>query len=99
MLQDFAGVEVIGEASSLDDAVAALPAANADVVLVDLFAPDRETEMLAALRAAAPGARLLLYTGMPESHVPPGADGHVHKSAPFDSLYRAICDVAARPAV
>lgn len=95
MLRELGGVELVGEAGSLDDALEALPPAAPDVVLVDLLAPGREAAMLAALRGAAPGAQLVLYTGMPEDRAPDGADGHVHKSAPFEELHRAILAAAS----
>lgn len=96
MLRDLGGIEMVGEASDLDQALALLPDARADVVLVDLFDPDRPGELLPRLREVAAGARLLLYTGMPEHHVPGGADGHVHKSVAFTELRRAIVEVAGR---
>ena len=95
MLHALGGVELVGEAGSLDEAVAKLPGAEADVVLVDLFERSRQEELLATLREAAPNARMLIYTGMPEEHVPEGAEGHVHKSVPFESLHQAITDLAA----
>src|SRR5689334_24065332 len=97
MLHDIGGVELVGEAGSLDEAVAKLPIAEPDVVLVDLFDRVSQDELLSQLREAAPDARMLIYTGMPEDHVPDGAEGHVHKSVPFESLHRAITDLAAAP--
>jgi DNA-binding NarL/FixJ family response regulator len=96
MLHDLGGMELVGEAGSLDEALVRLPAARPDVVLVDLFERERENELLALLRGAAPGARMLLYTGMPENLVPCGAEGHVHKSVPFELLHQTIAEVAAR---
>ena len=96
MLSDFGDVEVIGEADDLGQALTLLPAAAADVVLVDLFEQDRPETVLPRLREAAPGARLLLYTGMPAARVPDGADGHIHKSVPFDELHGAIVQAAGR---
>jgi len=96
MLHDLGDVDVVGEAGTLPEALAALPDAGADVVLVDLFDHAREQELLGLLGEAAPSARLLLYTGMPEDRVPEGADGHVHKSASFEELNRAIVDAARR---
>lgn len=96
MLHEMGGVELVGEASTLDEALAVLPGALVDVVLVDLFAREREEELLRLLREAAPQARMLLYTGMPKSLVPGGAEGHVHKSVPFEELHRAITEVAAQ---
>jgi DNA-binding NarL/FixJ family response regulator len=96
MLHDLGGVRLVGEAGTLEEALARLPEAAPDVVLVDLFEQHRKDELLELLRAAAPGARLVLYTGMPEDRAPLGADGHVHKSAPFERLRRTITEVAAR---
>lgn len=94
MLRDLGGVAIVGEAGTLDEALERLPAAEPQVVLVDLFDRERESELLALLRGAAPGARLVLYTGMPEDRVPEGADAHVHKSARFEDLHRTIAEVA-----
>lgn len=96
MLQDLGAVEIVGEAGKLSEALALLPEANPDVVLVDLFERGREAELLELLREAAPDARMLLYTGMPENHAPNGYEGHVHKSAPFEELNRAIVAAATR---
>ncbi|MCW2992306.1 MAG: response regulator transcription factor [Solirubrobacterales bacterium] len=96
MLADLGGVEMVGDAGGLDEALAKLPETRAEVVLVDLFDPDREQELLGLLRTAAPGARMVLYTGMPAHHAPGGAESHVHKSAPFEELHRTIIEVAAR---
>jgi DNA-binding NarL/FixJ family response regulator len=97
MLQDLGGVEMVGDAGTLAEALERLPAARPDVVLVDLFERDREAELLGLLRDAAPAARMVLYTGMPATHVPAGAEAHVHKSVPFEELHRAIRDVATGP--
>lgn len=96
MLHDLGGVELVGEASSLDEALAALPQVRVDVVLVDEFSSERQSDVLRLLREAAPQARMLLYTGMPEGPLPDGASGHVHKSVPFEELHRAIIEVATR---
>lgn len=96
MLHDLGDVEMVGEAGTLPVALAALPDARADVVLVDLFDREREQELLGLIGRAAPDARLLLYTGMPEDRVPEGADGHVHKSVSFEELNRLIVEAARR---
>ena len=98
MLSELGGVVVVGEAGDLDEALVRLPAADPQVVLVDLFEREREAELLGLLRGAAPHARMLLYTGMPADRVPPGADGHVHKSVPFEALHRAIGELASQTA-
>jgi DNA-binding NarL/FixJ family response regulator len=94
MLHELGGMEMVGDAATLDEALDELAAAAPDVVLVDLFANDRADELMPLLRGAAPGARMLVYTGMPDSRVPPGADGHVHKSVPFEELHRRIVEAA-----
>jgi DNA-binding NarL/FixJ family response regulator len=96
MLHDLGGVELVGEAATLQEAMDRIPPAHPDVLLVDLFERERAADLLAALRDAAPGARILIYTGMPADHVPDGADGHVHKSVPFETLHQAITQVVAR---
>jgi DNA-binding NarL/FixJ family response regulator len=96
MLSDLGSVEMVGEAGRLEEALRRLPEARADVVLVDLFERDREAELLMLLREAAPRAALVLYTGMPENHVPTGFEAHVHKSAPFEELHRKIIEVSER---
>jgi DNA-binding NarL/FixJ family response regulator len=90
MLQGFGDIEMVGEAETLDEAIERLPDAKADVVLVDLFERERSAELLSVLREAAPGARLVVYTGMPAEHAPSGSDGYLHKSATFDELHRVI---------
>lgn len=94
MLQDIGDVEVVGDAATLDEALDRLPAAQPDVVLVDLFERGRPAELVARLREVAPAARMLVYTGMPMGSTPEGADAHVHKSVPFDELHRTIRQVA-----
>lgn len=96
MLREMGDVDVVGEAANLDEALERLPRTDAEVVLVDLFERDRAAQLLELLREAAPGAALLLYTGMPADAAPGGAEGHVHKSAAFPDLHRAIL-AAARP--
>jgi DNA-binding NarL/FixJ family response regulator len=95
MLCDLGGVELVGDAGTLDATLAALPAARPDVILLDLIERAREDELLALLREAAPGARMVLYTGMPAEHVPAGADAHVHKSAGFGELHRVLTEPVA----
>ncbi len=96
-LRDEHDVEVVGGASTVEQALRELPAAAPDVVLVDRIEREAEDAIVARLRAAAPGARFVVYTGMPEGDGD-GApfDAHVHKSAPFDVLRRVVVEVAAR---
>jgi DNA-binding NarL/FixJ family response regulator len=95
MLRELGGVEVVGDAATVDDAVAALPAAEADVVLLDLFDDVGEDELVSRLRPVAPQARFVVYSGMPE-RTGEAADGHLHKAAAFDEQHRVITEVAGR---
>jgi DNA-binding NarL/FixJ family response regulator len=89
-----AGASVIGPAATVAEALAGLPGARADVVLVDLLDSSSEDQLIAQLRGVAPDARFLVYSGMPE-RTGATADGHLHKSVTFDELHRAIREVAA----
>jgi DNA-binding NarL/FixJ family response regulator len=95
MLREFGQVEVVGEAETVESALAALPAAAADIVLLDLLDSEQEDDLVERLSAVAPDARFVVYTGMPEREGDL-ADAHVHKSVPFDELHRVISEVAAR---
>lgn len=92
MLAELGGVQVVGAAGTLDDTVAALPAVRPDTVLLDLVERAREAEMVGLVRAAAPGARVVLYTGMPAEMAPEGADAHVPKAAGFAELHRVLTE-------
>jgi len=94
MLVELGGVTVVGEAGSLDEALERLPAADPDVVLVDLFDESKTVDPVGELRPSAPDAHFLLYTGMPAGRVP-GEVPHVHKSVPFEELHRIITEAAA----
>ena len=94
MLRDYEGIDVIGEAATLEEALASLPDARADVVLVDLLEGAPEDELVDRLRAVAPDSRFLVYSGMPE-RTGGSAEGHLHKSATFEELHRVIGQVAA----
>jgi two-component system response regulator DevR len=95
MLGELGGVSVVGEAGSLDEALERLPTADPDVLLVDLIGTGRAEQLVGSLRGAAPRARVVLYTGMPERDVE-GAERHVHKSIPFEELHRIITEEGAR---
>jgi DNA-binding NarL/FixJ family response regulator len=90
MLQPLGGVEFVGDAATLGEALERLPSAAPQVVLIDLFEREQPDALVAQLRAAAPSARMIVYSGMPEDHADHGADEHVHKSVGFDELHRVI---------
>src|SRR3954447_9702086 len=96
MLLELGGdVEIVGHAANVEDAVTALPEAAADVVLLELFDGGTQDELVSRLRPVAPGARFVVYSGMPK-RTGDMADGHLHKGAAFDELHRVITEVAGR---
>jgi len=94
MLRETGEIEVVGEASTIEEARAGLPGSDAQVVLLDLLDREHEDELVAQLRDSAPGARFVVYSGMPERQGE-AAEAHVHKSAQFEELRRVIVEVAA----
>lgn len=96
MLRELGGVEVVGAAGTVDDALAALPGAAPDVILLDLLDQEHEDVLVARLRGAAPRARFIVYSGRPDRSGS-AADGHVHKASEFGELHRAIREVASAP--
>ena len=86
-------VEVIGGAHDPQSALDGTAAAQPDVVLLDLLDPEHADALVNALRAAAPQARIVVYSGYPQQAARiahGGADAYVEKSAPFDVLERAV---------
>lgn len=91
---DACGVAVVGEADNAGDAVAMASDLRPDVIVVDHLLRDTTSDGLAPrLREAAPDAKLLLISGMPDDRLAvvaaaAGADGHISKAA----TSRAMCD-------
>jgi DNA-binding NarL/FixJ family response regulator len=89
------GVELVGHADNAEDSVALAHRHQPDVVVVDHLLGDVTSAQLAPrLRAAAPGAKLLLISGMhgealAEAAVTAGADAHLSKAASA----REMCDL------
>jgi two-component system, NarL family, nitrate/nitrite response regulator NarL len=94
-------LKVIGGASSIEEALAALALAPADVVVLDLDLGGNDgLEMLPGLSASAPDTRVLVLTGMRdrERHravLSAGAQGVVLKDKPPELLLKAIRRVHA----
>jgi DNA-binding NarL/FixJ family response regulator len=94
--EQFAGharVAVIGGASDPRTAVDGTAQAQPDVVLLDLLDPQNAEALVHDLRAAAPHARIVVYSGYPPDAARiahGGADAYVEKSAPFTVLERAV---------
>jgi DNA-binding NarL/FixJ family response regulator len=94
MVTEDGSIEVVGEAATVEEALAGLPSAAPDVILLDLLEHGSEDDLVARLRAVAPASRFVVYSGRPERDGA-AADAHVHKSAPFDELRRVLAEVAA----
>ena len=62
-LDEHEGVEHVGEAHDGDEALRLLPKAHPDVVLLDTMGAPGDTSLLRMIRDAAPGARVIVYSG------------------------------------
>jgi DNA-binding NarL/FixJ family response regulator len=93
-LQD--GIDVVGEASDGDEAIAAAEDLRPDVVLMDLVMPRLDgLAAMRALRERVPGARVIVLTSfLDDEKVLPalraGAAGYLLKNAAPQELARAI---------
>lgn len=76
--------EVVGEAGSGEGAVDACADAQPDAVVLDLSMPSGGAEVIARLRDAAPGVRVVVFTGRVERVA--GADAVVVKGESFGVL-------------
>lgn len=86
-------VDVVGSAADPAGAVSGARELQPDVVLLDLLDPDNAQRLVSELRGAAPGARIVVYSGFPRDAARiahGGADAYVEKSAPFSVLERAV---------
>jgi DNA-binding NarL/FixJ family response regulator len=101
MLDQAAGIRVVGRSRSLASALADLERHQPDVVVLDRRLPDGDgIEALAALAAVAPRARILVLTGEATAAVAArvaeaGGSGLVLKSARLRDLEAAVRQVAA----
>ena len=93
-LEDHHDLEIVHSALGADEALSAVRALHPDVVVTDTFGLPSDPAILTALREAAPGARLVIFTGYRESHLHPAvrqfADAVVTKSHHELSLVETI---------
>lgn len=100
-----AGVEVVGEAGDVDEAVAAVRSLRPDVVLLDVHLPGGGgAEVIRALRDEQPGLRFLALSVSDAAEdvigvVRAGARGYVTKAVDGAALTDAVRRVAAGDAV
>jgi DNA-binding NarL/FixJ family response regulator len=92
--QDHDDVDLVGTASTRGDALERLPDAAVDAVVTDTFAPFGDAAFLHALRSAASGACLVLYTGYAPTQLTPdvaaAVDAVVQKGADESELVRTL---------
>ncbi len=97
-LAEHPDIEHVGEAHTPDAALAALPAARPDVVLLDTMGLPGDDSLLRQIRAAVPGAAVVVYSGyvplMQEGALGDGADAYLAKSDEEGELVATIRSVA-----
>jgi DNA-binding NarL/FixJ family response regulator len=90
-------IEHAGRAHTAQEALAALPGARADVVLLDTLGKPGDDTLLNAIRAAAPDVKVIVYSGyvriMRRSELSGGADGYLEKGDEDGPLVAAIRSV------
>jgi len=93
-------LEYVGAAHTGDDAIAALPAARPDVVLLDTMGSPGDTSLLHRIRTAVPQARVIVYSGylsiVNSDELGGEADAYLAKSDDEAMLVTMIRAVAAR---
>jgi DNA-binding NarL/FixJ family response regulator len=101
VLEDDAGISVVGEAGSMAEALVRVAAVRPDVVVVDMRLPDGDgAELCARLRARDPRLRCLVLTSYSDDDavadaVNAGAHGYVLKQVRGSALVSAVRTVAA----
>ena len=100
-LDEHGDIEHLGAAHSGDDAIAAIGPSQPDVVLLDTMGSPGDTALLRRIRAAAPQARVIVYSGyvslLDEGALGVEADAYIEKSDGDDALVAMIRAVAASP--
>jgi len=101
VLEEDPGIVVAGEAGSVAEALARVPAVRPDVVVVDMRLPDGNgAEVCRQLRARVPGVRTLVLTSYADDEavaaaVRAGASGYLLKQVRGPALVSAVRTVAA----
>jgi two-component system response regulator DevR len=100
VLEDDPGITVAGEAGSVAEALARVPAVRPDVVVIDMRLPDGDgADLCRELRARMPGLRCLVLTSFSEQDaleaaVSAGASGFLLKQVRGPALVSAVRTVA-----
>jgi DNA-binding NarL/FixJ family response regulator len=95
------GIDAVDHAETADEAIALARKGQPEVIVVDHLLPDGTSEELVPrLREAAPAARVLLISGMPDDTLEEaaraaGADGHLGKAATAEQMRDAVLALLA----
>ena len=96
-LAEHSDIEHVGQAHTADAALAALPAARPDVVLLDTLGKPGDDTLLQAIRAVSPGVKVIVYSGyvrlMQDGALGQTADGYLEKGDEEGPLLDAIRSV------
>jgi len=101
VLEEDPGITVAGEAGSVAEALARVPAVRPDVVVVDMRLPDGNgADVCRQLKARVPGVRTLVLTSYADpdavaAAIRAGASGYVLKQVRGPALVSAVRAVAA----
>ena len=101
VLEEDPALSVTGEAGTVAEALARVPAVRPDVVVVDMRLPDGDgVELCRLLRARVPGVRCLVLTSFAddqarEAAARAGAGGYLLKQVRGSALVSAVRTVAA----
>jgi|SRR5919108_3397268 DNA-binding NarL/FixJ family response regulator len=100
-LAEHPDLEHTGAAHTAEAALAALPDARPDVILLDTMGDPGDATLLAAMRERAPDAAVIVYSAyvglIGEEAVAPGADAYLEKADDETALVQAIREVASGP--
>ena len=100
VLEDDPGITIAGEAGSVAEALARVPAVRPDIVVLDMRLPDGDgAELCRGLRSRVPGLRVLVLTSYSEQEaldaaVRAGASGFLLKQVRGPALVSAVRAVA-----
>jgi DNA-binding NarL/FixJ family response regulator len=99
-LAEHPDIEHVGEARTAEAALASLPAVRPDVILLDTLGRPGDPALLGSMRAAAPDARVIVYSGyvrlMREEALGEKADAYLAKDDDEAALVALIREVAER---
>jgi two-component system response regulator DevR len=101
VLEDEAGITIVGEAGSVAEALARVPAVRPDVVVIDMRLPDGDgADLCARLRARDPQLRCLVLTSYSDDDavaaaVRAGCSGYLLKQVRGSALVSAVRTVAS----